>query len=596
MKITNLAGAAPLAVLALCLLCSGATARSVLDDLNGLEDTVVDIGVEPAAHSIFKRSALVEDIMGPLSRNVRQVDEKTRSMLVYHHMKILHSILEMLLGGNPRVDIFQFINWDKTIQIDQLFYVKPKTVWEARRVILAARRLGMHVRATGAGHSRSPLYVDEGNIMMDVRDLQRHDGPFMELNQERPGRDFKTVTAMTGVYEVELNEFMTKEGVAILAQPLNDQETLGGMVAASTHGSTWSAPTYSGIVVEMRLLDSHGRLRRFTKEDHPMIMKAASCNLGMFGIMYDITIKVEPTFVVKAENRFVRLGDLMLNKDALRAQVTGSFLTEISWFPFNKISDAAAEEYSRTGAIPDDWSAADDTVWLRTINRAQQSEYQGQTILGPSYLPTKGSLSGGNVTGLLRGRGAIDIAKKLSPKSFHYLVNAFPVILPPRWGTETSAAFMLNIDNSFDRVYRAFNFMISRSEQQIRDNGTTPMNALLPRFFQNHECFLCPGNAEIQMPNDSGRTLVIDFLAPPAQQGFYKAAADFVEFFKNEKVRPHWAKRHDNIAGIIDHVKDVYGSLLPGFSEQKRLARVDPCDMFMNSYLIAIFGRSQSCY
>ena len=43
--------------------------------------------------------------------------------------------------------------------------------------------LGMRVRATGVGHSRSPLYVDEGNILMDVRKLERHDGPRMELHQ-----------------------------------------------------------------------------------------------------------------------------------------------------------------------------------------------------------------------------------------------------------------------------------------------------------------------------------------------------------------------------------------------------------------------------
>ena len=39
-------------------------------------------------------------------------------------------------------------------------------------------------------------------------------------------------------------------------------------------------------------MDSSGRLRRFTKERHPDIIRAAKCNLGMFGIMYDITIQV----------------------------------------------------------------------------------------------------------------------------------------------------------------------------------------------------------------------------------------------------------------------------------------------------------------
>ena len=452
----------------------------------------------------------------------------------------------------------------------------------------------MRVRATGAGHSRSPLYVDEGNIMMDVRDIQRHDGHRMELHEPTEGRNFSTVTAMTGVYEFELNEFMTENRVGILGQPLNDQETLGGMVAASTHGSTWNGVTYSGIVVEMRLLDSRGRLRRFTKERHPTIMKAASCALGMFGIMYDITIKVEPTFVVKVENHFVPLGDLFLNRTALKNEVTGNFLTEITWYPFNNLNETGEKEYNATNKIPSDWDVKDDILWLRTINVAQESEYKGETILGPKYLPTRGSLSGGNATGLLRAKGAVAVARALRPVSFHYLVNAFPVIFPPRWGTETSAAFLLNIDNEFQRVYKAVEFMVNRTEQQIRQNGSTPFNALLPRFFKNHECFLCPGNAEITQPDDSDRSLVIDFLAPPTQKGFYPAAADFVQEFKDDKVRPHWAKRHDNIPGIIGHIQHVYGDLLTGFNDQKAQAQVDPCDMFMNSYLLAVFGRSKA--
>ena len=54
---------------------------------------------------------------------------------------------------------------------------------QVRRILRVASMLGMRARATGVGHSRSPLYVDEGNILMDVRKLQRHDGPRIELHQ-----------------------------------------------------------------------------------------------------------------------------------------------------------------------------------------------------------------------------------------------------------------------------------------------------------------------------------------------------------------------------------------------------------------------------
>ncbi|KAH9525478.1 hypothetical protein Btru_001510 [Bulinus truncatus] len=344
-------------------------ARSI-NYLPGLEDTFVPLGNEPyKVHTLFKRSAMVEEIMGPLSRNVRQVNESVRSFEVYKVMSSLLSLLRVYVGQSPRIEIFQFQNWDKTIIIDQLFYTKPKTIWEVRRVLNAARSLGIRVRATGAGHSRSPMYVDEGNIMMDVRDLQRHDGPFMQLNQKTRERDYKTVTAMTGVYEIELNDFLKNNDVTVLTQPLNDQETLGGMVAVSTHGTTYQETTWSGAVVEMRLIDSLGRLRRFTIERHPQIMKAAICNLGMFGIMYDITFKVYPMIFVKVVHNFPPLKDLLKNKDALKNLISQNFMTEISWYPFNQLTEKEERFYNSTGRAPSTWNADNDLLWVRFRQR-----------------------------------------------------------------------------------------------------------------------------------------------------------------------------------------------------------------------------------
>jgi len=98
-------------------------------------------------------------------------------------MRSLHRILSFMVGNKgPRVEIRQFLNWDKTIKLDHVFYVRPITIFQVRAVIRGARMLGLRIRATGAGHTRSPMYTDEGHIMMDVRGLQRHDGQEMELH------------------------------------------------------------------------------------------------------------------------------------------------------------------------------------------------------------------------------------------------------------------------------------------------------------------------------------------------------------------------------------------------------------------------------
>jgi hypothetical protein len=76
----------------------------------------------------------------------------------------------------------------------------------------------------------------------------------------------------------------------------------------------------------MRLMDARGRLRTFSIESHPEMMKALMCNLGMMGIMYDITIRVNGTLIAKVQNQFVPLGDLLYNQTNLRETVTSHFL------------------------------------------------------------------------------------------------------------------------------------------------------------------------------------------------------------------------------------------------------------------------------
>lgn len=523
-----------------------------------------------------------------LSQKAGQVsDENRRSEAVLVRMQALLPILHYLAG--PVIQIRQFINWDKTIIISTVFYARPKNIWEVQDILRAATHVGLQARATGVGHTRSPLYVDEGNIMIDVKGLERHDGPRIEIHRPKPFKDYYILTGITGIIEEELNEYMKKNGVTMLAQPLNVKETLGGMAAVATHGSSWNEPTVSGYVVGMRIIDSRGHLRKFTEESNPELMKALKCNLGMMGIIYDISIKVYPAKKAKVVNSFIKLSELFLNKTALKVLAESHFETELSWYPFNSVTDAEANEYIKTSKVPSTWNINNDLIWIRTVDIIPNDNKV--TLKGITFLPTKGSLSGSNVTGLLRGRAALKLPKNLDTVSYHYLLDAFPVLDIPKHGTETSAAFIMNIDKDFDRAARAIKFMVDATDKHIKKFGTTPLNAFLPRFVKNDNCYLCPANNYIKQHNDNGHSMVIDFLAPPTQNGFYETAEKFVHYFKNgkDRVRPHWAKRHDNIKGIVDIIHSSYGNNLELYMKQKQLSGLDPTGVFMNSYLNQIF-------
>ncbi|XP_067680083.1 uncharacterized protein [Haliotis asinina] len=554
--------------------------------------TLLSIVLVVQGKSLGSKLRPLEEIQELLSREKRDLDVFERSDRVYAYMRQVLPLLQLYVGRwGPTIDIRHFENYDRTINISNVFYVKPTHVSHVQCVIQAAHWLGLRVRAVGYFQSRAPLFVDEGHVMLDITGLERHDGPKLQINEPTATRAYHTVTSLSGVVTSDLNAFLVRHRLTFLSQPIEVNGTVGGMVAASSHGSSWDGPTMSGYVVEMRIIDSRARLRTFTMEDDGDVMKALMCSLGVFGIMYDVTLKVFPMKIAKVENQFLTIEDLFYNAGALKAVVTSKFLTEPAWYPFSGITDSEAEEYARTGTIPSNWSAKKDVMWLRTIELVE--DVDPSLIQGPVFLPTQGALSGGNVTGLLRGRAGVAIPRSLPRVSYHYLIDAFATILPPKHGRETSAAFMMNIDKDFDRPTRAVQFIIEESERQIRLNGTTPINALLPRFVLNVDCLLCPANTAFNVAGDTGRSFVIDFLAPPWQPGFYDITIKFMAAFENEDIRPHWPKRYDNIPGIIRHIRRVYGDNIRTFMAARGKADVDPCDMFMNSYLSAILGHTQ---
>ncbi|KAL3856375.1 hypothetical protein ACJMK2_011143 [Sinanodonta woodiana] len=565
-----------------------------------IAETIVDVTDEDIIFSEVSQTkkyvpSVLYEILGPLSRSKRSMhNEYARSDLVYNRMRVLHLMLKYLIGSKgPEVEIRHFVNWDKTILIDNLFYVRPTNIQQVQRIIRVAAMMQMRVRATGNGYSRAPLYPDEGNIMMDVRDLARFDGPRMELIKPSSKRDYYTVKVMTGVFLHELNTFLVNNRVAVMAEPLQNNDTIGGIVSTSSHGSSWNGTGFGDNMVEVRMIDSMGRLRRFAREQHPELFKSLTCGLGLFGVMYDITIKVVPTKVVKVENKIVPLYSLLYNAAMFGQTVSNNLATEISWYPFNSVNKSETQEYINSGKIPDEWSAKRDFVWLRTINEAEMVNQSW--IQGPNFLPTGGSLSGSNVTGLLRGKAALDLARSLPPVTYHYLTDAFPYLKPPRFGSETSTAFMITMDTAYRRPLAAIQYIIEFTERQIRSNGTTPINALLPRLVMNSDCHICPANSNIHPDNSTGRSVVIDFLAPPSQDGYYDISREFIYNFRGDLVRPHWAKRYDNIPGIMDIIRDVYGIGIQKFVKSREDYTLDPCDLFMNTFLQQIFGRSRIC-
>ena len=101
--------------------------------------------------------------------------------------------LQKLLPGRfPVIMVEKFRNWGMTQQMHVLS-VRPKSVKEVEQVIDAMKRYNetikdesqppLSIRCVGDGHSWSPLFPDDGNVLMYTSELVLECGERIRLNE-----------------------------------------------------------------------------------------------------------------------------------------------------------------------------------------------------------------------------------------------------------------------------------------------------------------------------------------------------------------------------------------------------------------------------
>ena len=114
------------------------------------------------------------------------------------------------------------------------------------------------MRCHGATHSWSPLFADEGQILIDGKELDRQDGPKIRLNQRmeielymycnvrvekfcspaEPGsQDPLTVTVSSSVNLQELLDFFLEHKICFESNAILRNVTAAGIVSTGVHVS-----------------------------------------------------------------------------------------------------------------------------------------------------------------------------------------------------------------------------------------------------------------------------------------------------------------------------------------------------------------------
>lgn len=187
--------------------------------------------------------------------------------------------------------------------------VEPFLLPTTEQEIIAAVRGQRRMRAVGAGHSFNAGVVSEATLSLDE---------YSGIVSVDAGR--KQVRVRAGTRMRDVNPMLWEHGLAIIALPSHDAQSIAGILSTDVHGTGREFAFVSQSVAALRVVDGLGEAHDVTPGDD--LFRAALGGIGAVGLITEVTIQCVDAFRIRQRSeRWTRekaqaeLDDLMTEHD-----------------------------------------------------------------------------------------------------------------------------------------------------------------------------------------------------------------------------------------------------------------------------------------
>ena len=227
-------------------------------------------------------------------------------------------------GGLAQAGV-TFENMQGNVRCSPALVTSVHSTEEVQSAVAIAVQSGLHVKAgiNGWQGANDNSCVAAGGMQLETSGLNKILSVDPALAQ---------VTAQPGIKLWDFNAVLHQRYQLLLPVAQEYAEvTLGGMIGNATHGSSLTAMSSSiqDALVRVKLVDGLGNVRIIEGKDLDFI----AGNLGVLGILTEVTLQLQPSFKVQAETS--GHPDQDLATDVLRLAADG-YATNITWFPGQK--------------------------------------------------------------------------------------------------------------------------------------------------------------------------------------------------------------------------------------------------------------------
>jgi L-gulonolactone oxidase len=216
--------------------------------------------------------------------------------------------------------------------------VRPRDRDELAAAIVGAVEAGRRVSVAGSGHSFTEAAMTDGGTMLRIEALAG-------VIDADPGSGLVKVAA--GTVLADLNEELSRLGLAMENLGDIDRQTVAGAISTGTHGTGAKLRNISAQVEGLELVLADGSVRQLSAATHPRLLRAARVGIGTLGAISAVTLRCVPAFTLeRVDTPLPR--ERVLDSFQERADANDHY--ELFTFPYSDL--ALVLERNRTEAPP----------------------------------------------------------------------------------------------------------------------------------------------------------------------------------------------------------------------------------------------------
>jgi L-gulonolactone oxidase len=215
--------------------------------------------------------------------------------------------------------------------------VRPRGREQLAEVVGAAASAGRKVGVPGSGHSFTEAALTAGT-MVDVGALSG------VIDADRSSG---LVKVGAGTVLADLNEELSRLGLAMENLGDIDRQTIAGAISTGTHGTGAKLRNISSQVEGLELALADGSLRELTAAGDPELLRAARVGIGALGAISSVTLRCLPAFTLHRVDAPCPREEVL---DAFQQRADANDHFELFTFPY--ADSALVLERNRTDDAP----------------------------------------------------------------------------------------------------------------------------------------------------------------------------------------------------------------------------------------------------